>query len=63
MSYPRWTCHDCAMSAGGKAPEMATFHFGKCGVCKKKGAVTEPRDYGRPNFKRLPTRPKGEIGE
>jgi len=50
--YPAFVCYDCAIAAGGKLlHENATYHEGNCGVCGKMRSITEPRDYGFPNFK------------
>lgn len=50
--YPTWVCLECAYKAGGMFPQglISTFHKGKCDVCGKSKAVTEPRDYGYPKF-------------
>jgi len=50
--YPMWVCHDCGSKAG-KAWTLSTWHEGICGVCVKLTAVTEPRDYGSPDFTKL----------
>ena len=52
--YPSWVCKECAETAGGRIPEdhCYTMHEDKCGVCGEVKAVTEPRDYGYPEFKR-----------
>lgn len=52
--YPSWTCHECAIKAGGKVVEghLATWHYGTCDVCNDKKGVTEPRDYRYPNYER-----------
>lgn len=47
-----WVCHDCGSKAG-KAWTVSTWHQGICGVCTKLKAVTEPRDYGYPDFTKL----------
>jgi hypothetical protein len=49
--YPTWTCIRCAMEAGGRQASLSTFHYDKCDVCGKDKAVTQPRDFGYPNFK------------
>jgi len=60
--YPVWCCIDCGREAfirtykkpmreGG----VATFHEGECGSCHKVTSVTEPRDYGYPDFRLLDT--------
>lgn len=41
-----WTCHECGLKYGYKAPELATWHPGKCDICKSKDSVTETRDFG-----------------
>ncbi len=53
--YPAWVCGECAEEAGGRMPEghLATFHHGRCGVCEKKAAVTELRDFRYPALERL----------
>jgi hypothetical protein len=49
--YPQWVCSDCAVAAGGKKRgENATWHEGKCGICGLTKGVTEPRDFGHPQF-------------
>lgn len=44
--YPHWICLDCGSKLGRKKPGVATWHIDECGICKKKTAVTEPRDFG-----------------
>lgn len=52
--YPEWVCRECGLSASGKKADgallVSTFHQGKCDVCGKIIAVTEPRNYGYPKF-------------
>ena len=41
-----WICSECADRAGGRCPgEGSTWHMDNCRVCKKYGAVTQPRDF------------------
>lgn len=59
--YPSWVCFECGMEARGKPiPEgrVATYHENVCGVCGEYKWVTEPRDFGYPEFK-----PKGKSNE
>jgi hypothetical protein len=49
-NYPHWVCLDCALAAGGRAPTLATFHNDQCDVCKQEKAVSQPRDFGYPQF-------------
>lgn len=51
--YPAWTCSECATAAGGRLrnPEGTTWHVGYCPLCDRRTALTEPRDYGWPDFK------------
>lgn len=51
-SYPEWVCQKCAEDAGGgmHPNHMATWHQAKCDVCKKENPVTQPRDFGYPEF-------------
>lgn len=50
--YPAWVCIDCVK----KAPQtninqqVFTFHLGECGVCGEETVVTDPKNYGYPNF-------------
>lgn len=52
--YPVWICTDCGLqfcSAREKTRRrIATYHLGQCGVCGETTGVTEPRDFGYPNF-------------
>ena len=51
--YPVWVCSDCGWNAQPDKSQVflvSTYHTGTCGVCKKKKAVTEPRDFGYPTF-------------
>ena len=42
-----WICEECGRKLGNKKPDIgATWHEGKCDICRKKTAVTEPRDFG-----------------
>ena len=55
-NYPCWCCHECAVEALGHEPPpgcLATWHNGVCDVCERHTAVTEPRDYGWPDFKHM----------
>ena len=54
-NYPGWTCHDCAVEAGGMFPpgHVATWHPDICPVCGDTRGVTEPRDYGYPKYKKV----------
>lgn len=49
---PQWVCTDCAIAAGGKMSRgIATWHNGYCDVCGHVKAITQPRDFGYPEFK------------
>lgn len=49
--YPSWTCRPCGLKHGVKERQVATWHYGKCDVCKRNAEVTEPRDFGHfPNW-------------
>ena len=55
--YPSWVCWDCGHKAakeqGKRINSVSTFHEGdRCGVCGEAKPVTEPRDFGYPNFDR-----------
>jgi len=51
--YPVWVCCECALKGRNNHGKnlVMTWHMGICGVCKRKVAVTEPRDFGYPEFK------------
>lgn len=51
--YPHWICAECGNKFGSVPKDhVATFHYGICGWCKKENvAVTQPRDYGYPDYK------------
>ncbi len=44
-----WICDQCAKDSGGVMPvpenHCATYHYGKCDVCKEDKSVTQSRDY------------------
>lgn len=42
----RWICSDCGGEHGDRIPLRATWHEGKCCICKQRAAVTENRDFG-----------------
>lgn len=44
--YPTWVCAPCGMKYGRRRPDLATWHFDKCGVCGHWASVTELRDFG-----------------
>lgn len=46
MNYPSWICHECGMKHGNGKRSLITWNQGRCDICKRKTAVTEPRDYG-----------------
>ena len=50
--YPSWVCAECAQKAGGRFPEgyQATWCEEKCGVCGEVKSVTDPRNFGYPDF-------------
>lgn len=52
--YPDWICRDCAIVHKGvdfPRAGVSTYHIGKCGWCGKERVVTEPRDYGYPEWR------------
>ncbi len=48
--YPAWVCTDCGTKYGKSMSTASTYHTGICGACGKEASVTEPRDYGYPDF-------------
>lgn len=49
-NYPTWVCAECGLKASGRHAGVATWHEDVCDVCGQKKTVTEPRDFGYPNF-------------
>jgi len=49
-----WVYFPCGKRASDKSKtkcfSVSTVHMGTCDVCGKFSAVTEPRDFGYPNF-------------
>jgi hypothetical protein len=49
-----WVCFPCGKRASDKSKtkcfSVSTCHMGTCDVCGKFSVVTEPRDFGYPNF-------------
>lgn len=51
-AYPDWVCADCAKPVAKRFPSGdSTSHEGTCDVCGQKKSVTQPRDYGYPDFR------------
>ena len=52
--YPDWVCWDCGFAAQTDIRKIntqnASSHYGRCDVCLDMKAVTEPRDFGFPEF-------------
>lgn len=55
MNYPTWICDPCGRRLGrfyingryvGPPMRGSTMQTGCCDVCRKKGPVTTPLDYG-----------------
>lgn len=42
--YPQWICAPCGELC--RPAGIATWRPGTCGICGRKRAVTEPRDFG-----------------
>lgn len=42
----KWVCGDCGKEHGDRVPELATWHHGKCDICKTQIPVTSARRYG-----------------
>jgi hypothetical protein len=58
--YPDFVCKECAERAGGSSKRsralcnmVATYHMGKCDICGQEKPLTQPRDFGYPNFNNL----------
>ncbi len=50
--YPCWVCLRCGSEARTVKwrPGLSTWHNGKCQVCGRDSGVTQPRDFGYPDF-------------
>jgi len=53
--YPIWCCIECATDQLEKEGRtfsrlICTFHQGICGVCFEERVITEPRDFGYPQW-------------
>lgn len=54
--YPNWVCANCGRQAQSdpyKIASLSTWHMNTCDVCGKFEAVTQPRDFGHPDFTKL----------
>ena len=53
-NYPVWVCYNCGHNAQPdphKIASLSTWHMNTCDVCGKFESVTQPRDFGYPDFK------------
>lgn len=50
LKYPRRICTSCGLFYGHKPHWPSTYHMAPCGVCNESKMVTEPRDFGFPDF-------------
>lgn len=57
--YPTWCCYDCGWEARKATLNeyplkpmtgVSTYHVETCQVCGSEVSVTQPRDFGYPNF-------------
>lgn len=51
--YPTWCCFLCghyAQDDKSKIFQNSTWHIDKCDACGWVVSVTQPRDFGYPNF-------------
>lgn len=48
-----WICAECGKKYGNRECGIATWHEAVCDICGKKTEVTEPRDFGYTNKKKL----------
>lgn len=49
--YPSWVCSPCGSQVSKrKGGWLATWHTGRCDVCGEVRMVTEPQDFGSPDF-------------
>ena len=52
---PDWCCVSCGerYGYGWEEGHLATWHMGLCGICGAESSVTEPRDFGYLDMKRV----------
>lgn len=65
-----WVCNECGttarentIKAGGKiyaCTGTSTYHSGECEVCGNYTEVTQPRDFGYPDFSGTPRKAKAK---
>ena len=48
--YPSLICSDCGKKYGKYSVGCSSMHKNTCGVCGEIKQVTEPRDWGYPEF-------------
>ena len=53
MGQIDWVCLSCGVKHGHKGVDIATWHRGVCDICNKRKTVTQPRDFGYINYKKL----------
>ena len=47
INNARWVCQECGQAEGRhNCGKGATWHKGKCDICKKIKPITEFRDFG-----------------
>jgi hypothetical protein len=62
-TYPLWVCDECGIEArnlthlqkyGNEFKQVetriSTYHNGRCDICGRETLITEPRDFGHPDF-------------
>jgi hypothetical protein len=61
--YPDWVCNECAVEAGAhvQAGQLAKFHKGTCDLCGEEKLVTEPKEFGNPEFAFKPVKLGSEV--
>lgn len=62
--FPNWICESCGNKYGTPTAGCSTFHQGECGICGKRAAVTEPRDYNYlPKFRGVKKRKSNPLAD
>ena len=52
IKHGYWICALCGVTLASQLKEPSTWHIGTCDYCQQAKAVTDARDFGRPELPR-----------